>query len=151
MGLLPFAMLFAALRRTPDISKWQPIALLTRRFSAFSLASVAIMLLTGLINSLALVGSPSLLLSTLYGRVLVTKVAAFMVMIALGAMNLLRLKPRLAVDLAEGTATEGEPAARRLGANVRVELVLMILVMLLVGVLGLLAPAADAVMHERHH
>lgn len=150
-GLLPFAILLAILHRIPDASRWRAIIKATRRFSAISLASVAILLLSGIINTYSLVGSPSLLLSTDYGRVLVAKVGAFCLMVSLGAVNLLRYKPRLQIDLTEGITTEGQAALARLRMNVLLESILSAMVIAFVGIVGLLPPAAEAMMHHHHH
>ncbi len=55
-GLLPFFLLLRKLRRTPESTRWQSIALLVSRFSAFSLGGAALLAMTGFINSWFLVG-----------------------------------------------------------------------------------------------
>jgi putative copper resistance protein D len=151
VGLLPLAMLLFKLRRWTEPAKWVIVSQLVRRFSAMSLASVALLALSGLVNSWILVGSVSNLFSTLYGKVLLAKIALFCGMVMLGAINLLRLKPHLAIDLTDGIAAEGEAAARRLQKNVAIEAALAAGVFILVGLLGLLPPAMEAMMHEHHH
>jgi len=75
-----------------------------------SLIVVGVLCVTGLVNSLFLVGSVSSLSTTDYGRWLVVKVVLFIVMIGLGAMNFKRWKPRLAeaneIDLNDAEAAE---------------------------------------------
>jgi len=70
---------------------------LVRRFSASSLVAVAVMALTGLLNSIFMVGSFRALLTSAYGQLLISKVILFFVMVGFGAWNLFLLKPRLAV------------------------------------------------------
>lgn len=147
VGLLPFLVLLAKLRKWEGPERWDVIAAVTRRFSATSLASVIVLTATGLINSLYLVGSPAHLFTTDYGKALTTKLAIFLVMIALGAMNLLRWKPRLSAAPDERAAQ----VAARLQRNVAIEIALGAIVVLVVGLLGLLPPAIDAITHHHHH
>jgi len=148
VGLLPLVLVMWKLRRT---NNWTQIAPIVRRFSVMSLTSVALLIITGLVNSWILVGSVSDLFSTAYGRVLIAKVILFLAMIGLGAVNLIHLKPRLSFDLSEGTSQPGHAAAKRLQFNVMIELTLSTAIFLLVGLLGLLPPAMEAVLHQHHH
>lgn len=150
IGLLPLAMLLIQLYRLPDSAKWPAMAMLVRRFSAMSLFSVAVLVLTGIINTWALVGSVSNLFSSTYGLILLAKIVLFCGMLALGAMNLIHLKPRLSIDLADGISTQGEIAARRLQKNVAIEVALAAGIFVLVGLLGMLPPAAHEMMHHHH-
>jgi putative copper resistance protein D len=134
-GLLPFALLLYRLRRQEAAEKWNRILTITRRFSAMSVASVAILAATGLINSWFMVGSVKNLWLTEYGKVLSIKIVCFVIMAGIGAINLLRLKPRLGVD------AEGPGVAARMQRNVVGELVLAGVIIAVVGVLGLLPPA----------
>jgi copper resistance protein D len=146
-GLLPFVLLLTHLRRHTRPEKWHAIASATRRFSATSLAGVIVLAGTGVINSLFLIGSLSDLVTTPYGKTLTAKILVFLAMVALGALNLLRWKPRLTSASDDRTAH----AAGRLRVNVALELALGAIVLLLVGLLGLLPPAIDAIAHVRHH
>jgi len=130
-GLLPFALLFSDLYRNALPEQRNCLITLTRRFSAMSLASVALLAVTGLANSWFLVGPPSNLWRTAYGRVLLGKIALFAIMVGIGAINLLRLKPRI---------SDGAVAAQ-LKFNVRAEALLSAGVVILVAILGLLQPA----------
>jgi putative copper resistance protein D len=124
-GLLPFAMLLAKIRRTDPGA----IVILTRRFSALSLISVALLTATGLMNSFFLVGSLHNLFWTTYGRVLMVKLVLFALTVSIGGMNLLLLKPRLPA------------ASAKLRGNVWLEVALAMLIVCAVAVLGLLPPA----------
>jgi putative copper resistance protein D len=106
---------------------------LTARFSAMSLTCVSLLTATGLVNACVLLGTVSNLWQTTYGRVLLVKIAVFTLMVGLGAINLLLLKPRL--------ATGQRRAANWLGLTVTAELVLTIAVIAIVALLGLLPPA----------
>ena len=147
VGLLPFLLLLNRLRKSDGAEKWNAIATITRRFSATSLACVILLSTTGLINSLYLVGSPSQLLTTDYGKALTAKLAIFLVMIGLGAINLLKCRPGLcAIPDARASLF-----AARLQRNVAIELALGAILFIAVGLLGILPPAIDAMAHHHHH
>ena len=139
-GLLPFALLLRDLRRTPDPPRAGLIAALVRRFSALSLGAVALLSLTGLINSWFLVGSFNNLLGQPYGRWLLAKIILFGLAVSLGAVNLLRLIPRL---LRKNAPTQdAESAARGMQFNVGLELWLGTIIVVIVAILGILPPAS---------
>ncbi len=66
-----------------------------RRFSGVALVCVGVMIASGLWTAWIHVGNPNLLLTTLYGRTLATKLVLVCALIGLGAVNLLWLLPRL--------------------------------------------------------
>jgi putative copper resistance protein D len=138
-GLLPFVLLLNKLRQNTGPSRWNLIAALVHRFSALSLVSVALLMTTGFINSWFLVGSLSNLLEQTYGRCLLVKIILFCFTVSIGAMNLLRLKPRLASE--KFPAEISEAAATQLQFNIRVELFLGIAIVIVVAILGILPPA----------
>jgi len=105
-----------------------------RRFSTIATLGLAVVLATGVARAMAEVGSPSNLLHTSFGLLLVVKLCLFCVLVALGARNHFRLVPALADDRAT-------PLFRR---AVRGELVLGIGILAVTGVLGGLAPATIA-------
>lgn len=105
-----------------------------RRFSSLGIVSVATLIISGMINAWILVGSFGALFVTDYGWVLMLKLAAFMVMVALAVANRFWLTPKL-------TAPEGEALAS-LTRNTIAEIVLVLFVFAVVGLLGTLHPAA---------
>src|SRR5215469_6571902 len=154
-GLLPLALLLAAARRE-EIS----LALArdaTLRFSTLGLISVGLLIATGIVNGWILAGSVPALIGTDYGRLLLAKVALFFAMVAVAAVNRLRLTPRLALAissppcgqaLAHERDADGAPAAARtaLGALARnslVEATFGLAILVIVGALGTLPPGAD--------
>jgi putative copper export protein len=137
MGLAPFALLLFQLRKLPQPQRRAGVAALTFRFSAMSLISVGLLAITGVINSLYMIRSFSDLVGINYGRLLIFKVTVFLIMFSLGAVNLIRLKPRL-LALESDAAAGG--AAASLQWNVAVELSLAFAVVIATAVLGLLAP-----------
>ncbi|HEY3763292.1 MAG TPA: CopD family protein [Verrucomicrobiae bacterium] len=133
-GLLPFAILLRRLRQAGG-----PIVVLfVRRFSALSLASVSLLALTGIINACYLVGSFSDLVEQPYGRWLLVKVSLFVIAVAIGAVNLFHLKPKLSAT--DSTTQTREMAVAQLQFNVQTELLLGIAIVIIVAVLGILPP-----------
>ena len=139
VGLLPLALLLSKLRQSPDPAHWHSIATLTGRFSALSLISVALLTVTGFINSWFLVGSFSNLLEQTYGRWLLAKIILFCIAVAIGAVNLLHLKPCLMLEKLQ--SENSEMTAVQLQLNIQVELFLGIIIVIIVAVLGILPPA----------
>ncbi len=140
-GLLPLALLLFTARRslTPV---WATVAReATRRFSALGLVAVVSLTFSGLVNSWVLVGSIAGLVGTPYGRLLLVKLSLLLLVIAIAAVNLLYLKPRL---LGPQSAEPGAPLKgllRRLQYNVIGEACLGTAILLIVGFLGILPPA----------
>jgi copper resistance protein D len=132
-GLVPLALLFAAARRAADGSAVAMVREATRRFSTLGLVGVATLLATGIVNTVFLVGSVPALLGTTYGRLLLAKIALFVAMVAVAAVNRLRLTPRLTGD---GAAD----AMRQLQRNSLVEAVLGLAILGIVGALGTIPP-----------
>jgi putative copper resistance protein D len=141
-GLLPLTLLLVQACRSSESSLLLAAGAITRRFSALSLLVVAALAATGLTNSYFLVGSLRALIASEYGRLLMLKVLLFVIMIDLGACNLLRFKPQLA--LANEQNAMQRDALRKLTRNVIAELCLGMLVVLIVGALGATPP-------PRHH
>ncbi len=139
VGLLPFLLSLQNLRRGAGPLPVNAIAALVQRFSAVSLASVALLSLTGLANSWFLVGSFANLFNQTYGHWLLLKLVLFLGAVAIGAANLLRLKPCLALET--GETQKHEAACRQLQFNVQVELLLGVVIVVVVAVLGFLPPA----------
>jgi copper resistance protein D len=110
-------------------------------FSGVGSAVVATLVLTGLVNSWFLVGLDGLgrIANSPYGLLLIAKLVLFAGMLALAAANRFRHTPGLAAALAEGAADRTLPALRR---SVAFETALGLAILVLVGVLGTLAPVA---------
>jgi putative copper resistance protein D len=132
LGALPgLAALLAHARKasTPEAA-----GIAARRFSTLGVVSVGILVITGIVNAWYTVGSVPALLATVYGRLLLLKLVLFGAMLALAAINRLRLTPRL-------TAGRGAWAARQLERNAIAETALGLAVLGVVGVLGMTSPA----------
>ena len=70
-----------------------------RRFSAVAAISVTLLFATGLYSMGVEVASPDALLTTFYGRALMTKLAIVLIVVLIGGLNALLLHPRLAQPL----------------------------------------------------
>lgn len=114
-------------------------------FFGVGAALVALLLLTGLVNSWRLVGPAHVasLLTSPYGRLLSAKVVLFIIMAALAATNRFWFLPPLARELPRGTVSG--PAHARLRQAVIVETVISILILALVSWFGTLDPATPMV------
>ncbi len=130
-GLVPFALMFRAVRRDGGEAVQSFISVATRRFSMLGVFAVSALAGSGLVNAWMLVGSPTALVETDYGRLLLLKLAIFLAMIAIASFNRLRLSPHL-------------PDTRAIAAlerNSLVEVGLGACVIGIVGALGTLPPA----------
>ena len=104
----------------------------TKRFSLLGIVSVGTLVVGGLVNTWFLLSGPRDLLATDYGRLVLCKIGLFAAMIAIATVNRYHLTPQLP-----------EPTAMRaLRRNSLAEIGLGLLVMLFVGALGTIAPAA---------
>ncbi len=131
-GLVPLILLLASIPRDAGTEALLETGAAVRRFSGTSLAAVGVISLTGLVESYFLVGSPMNLVTTVYGRLLLLKLVLFAGMVLLGAQNL--------------SSVRTLPAAGQMPATLRRNVVLEIaagaVILILVGALGLSAPAA---------
>ena len=111
------------------------------RFSTLGIVSVTTILLSGVVNTAILIGSPHGLVATEYGRLLMFKIAIFAVMLAFAAVNRFRLTPQLASTGNDQSSV----ALRHLIRNSAIETTLGLSIIVVVGVLGTLHPAVHLV------
>jgi putative copper resistance protein D len=104
---------------------------------------VAVLLLSGIVNSWFLIGPVAwrAAFTTLYGRLLLIKIVLFALMLALAAVNRLRLVPKLQ---RAALASEGNAVWHALRATLIAETTLAMLVLGLVAVIGTLEPPISA-------
>jgi copper resistance protein D len=140
--LLPLALLLAMTGR--DAATLAVARNATLRFSTLGLASVATILVTGMINSWYLVGGIVALTRTAYGQLLMIKIALFAIMVAIASTNRSWLTPRLVTDPSLSIA---QKARRALCGNALIEAAIGAFVVAIVAVLGTLAPASHANRH----
>jgi copper resistance protein D len=140
-SLVPLAAFLLMMLKSSQAETIALASPVVRRFSASSLIAVSFLALTGLLNSIFMVGSFPALLTSAYGQILISKLILFSAMIGFGAWNLLVLKPRIRPDL-PSVRFEERSALRQLVRNILWEIGLGILVILIVGLLGITPPPA---------
>ena len=139
-GLVPLAVLLRRCALSADPAHLTLARQSVRRFSALALVCVSALIVTGAFNSWSLVGGFPQLFGTAYGKLLLGKLALLVPLLALGAANLLRIKPRLNRQ----TAASDKPITAELThltRNVIIEASLGALVLVIVGHMGVTAPA----------
>jgi len=117
------------------------------RFSRMAQFCVGVILLTGLYTTWIHMPSWGAFVSTWYGLALLTKILLFLPLLALGAANLLVIKPQLRDNLVEQgeQALEGALAIlKRFRSLVQAEAILGVVILLVVVFLTNLPPAATA-------
>jgi putative copper export protein/mono/diheme cytochrome c family protein len=114
----------------------------TDRFSLVGMASVAALVITGLVNSWFLVGSIPALIGTAYGRLLLLKLAIFAQMLTLAAFNRLRHTPRLLTLSREALLRAEVPPLRWLQRNAILEALLGALLLVVVSAISISTPGA---------
>jgi putative copper export protein/mono/diheme cytochrome c family protein len=134
--LLPLALLLRAARDQPGSLAGAYAAV--QRFSTLGVASVGTIVVTGIVNTWFLAGSVPALVGTDYGRLLLVKVALFLLMVAIAAVNRLLLMPGL-VDGQSGGSL------RQLQRNIAVEAIAGLVILMIVAKLGRMPPG----LHEQ--
>jgi copper transport protein len=139
------AMLVFVLRRATRTvegdQRGRLLATVVSRFSTLAAAAIALVLLSGVGQSLLYVSAPGQLTSTAYGRALLVKLATLAAILALGAVQRSRVLPRLRAAAARpGTGAAG----RRLRQVLLVELGVGVLAIAATGALATYAPSEVA-------
>lgn len=130
-GLFHFALAARPVFNMAPEERGMLLADLVPRFSTLALLSVGTLIITGLYSTWAQVGIlPALL--TPYGLTLLGKLALFVPLLALGAVNLLRLSPKLGRD---------DDTGGKLRRTVTLEALLGLAIILVVGLLTGMEPA----------
>jgi copper resistance protein D len=137
-ALIPLALVIGAALARRDAPSIAIAGEVVRRFSPLGVVSVGALAATGLVNTWAIVGNLSALVSTAYGRLLLVKIALFLAMVSLAGINRLRLTPRLQQKL---DPTGAADSLHRIGANAFIEAALGLGVVAIVGLLGTMSPA----------
>lgn len=106
-----------------------------RRFSSLGVGCVTVLLVSGTVNAWYLVGTMPALIGTIYGQVLLTKLAVVAAMLWLAAVNRWRLVPRLAAG------GDSSVTACQLARRAALEAALGLGVIALVAALGTMVPA----------
>lgn len=136
-SLIPLAMLLKAAHDQPDGMSTVVVQKAVLRFSTLGIASVAMLLATGTVNAWILTGTIPALVGTDYGRLLLVKVALFLAMVSIAAVNRFRLTPRL-IEKTSTIATRD--ALRQLRRNSLIEAATAATILSIVAVLGTMPP-----------
>ncbi|MGH2679732.1 MAG: copper resistance D family protein, partial [Actinomycetota bacterium] len=133
---------FPATKAMAAHDRVQIMAPTVSRFSDMATVAVGVLVVSGIFRSWIEVGAWRALVGTTYGLVLLTKVAAFLPMVGLGAVNRFWAKPRLARAVeAPGRGPGAMSTIRRL---ITVELVLAVVVIGVTASLVNIAPGRVA-------
>lgn len=151
IGMLAIlAVYFAWTRRhLTGQPRFEAQALALRRFSIAAVFSVALLLLTGVVNAVIEVGALGDLFDTGYGEVLLIKLFLLVPLLAIGVRNAYLLRPQMVQEAAERTTEQrreflGELDAE-LNKTVRWELAFAVAVLAVVAVLVQLTPSRGRV------
>jgi putative copper resistance protein D len=122
----------------------------TVRFSTLGIVSVGTLVVTGSINTWYLAGSIPALTETDYGRLLLLKIAVFLGMVAIAAVNRRQLTPHIVAGTTERAARH---ALRQLRRTVAVEIAAGATVLAIVAILGVTPPGIEeqTMPHAHHH
>jgi copper transport protein len=131
----------AATRAVADPAARTPVlAAPLTRFSAVALASVALLIASGVAQSIVHLRSFGDLLHTAFGRAVLIKIIVLLVLVVLGALNRRRSVPRIRAAAATGAAPGA--AGRVLRATLRAEVALLVVVLGVTAALVSYAPPA---------
>jgi copper resistance protein D len=137
---LPLAVMAICANHTHAKSDARAMHVALAQFSTIGIPIVAVLLLSGLINSGFLIGLSRwrALFTTGYGATLLVKLGLFSLMLVLAALNRYRTTPALRAALE--TQGSAPPTLGALQKTVLSETLLAFLVLLAVSVLGTLTP-----------
>jgi len=143
-GLIPLALLLVYLRRSREASWIAAACEVASRFSNLGIAAVGILLVSGTINALFLIGRTQALAGTDYGRLLLLKITLFAAMVGLAGINRQYLLPRICGEVG---MDQGSRTVRWLVRSTLVEIGVGLGVIVIVGMLGIMAPASNMPAH----
>ncbi len=142
LGALAALLILTVRRRSEAVDGDRILHRALHGFAGVGTASVAVLVLSGLVNSWFMVGPDRIagLLSTPYGLLLTGKLVLFALMLALAAANRFHLTPDLysALDDPEDLG----PAISRLKRSLAMETLLALGLLALVSIMGTLAPVS---------
>jgi putative copper resistance protein D len=143
-ALLPLAFLLSAAGKNNSLDIARTATL---RFSALGVISVGTLLVTGIVNTWYLAGSVEALTGTFYGQLLLAKIATFLAMVAIAAINRQWLTPRLVQN---ENAAAAQSALRQLRRNALIETLAGAAVICIVAVLGTKPPGIHIHQHPAY-
>jgi putative copper resistance protein D len=137
-GLAPLAAVLGRLGGGPASHEARRCARIAARFGNLAAGCVGVLVATGIVNAYFLLPTPLSLVDTAYGKLLLAKILLFAAMLAIAAVNRMRLTP--ALGAARDDPGLAGSAARRLRRNVWIEQALGFAVILIVAALGITPP-----------
>jgi copper transport protein len=138
------AVIVAVRRRRSDDDPLEAAAAIAR-FSGWAAITAGVLIAAGIALSWIEVGGWQALTTTLYGRLLLVKVAIVVVVLAAAGWNRFRLVPRVAAASLEDPPADDTRAWTTLLRLVRLEVALLVIVLLVTAVLANVTPAKAAV------
>ena len=151
-GLIPLALMLAYLHRFREENWVSAACTVAGRFSNLGILAVGIVLITGTINASFLVGGMQNLIETRYGQLLLLKVTLFAMMLCLAGFNRQYLLPRLYGNARNDLGNDfrndlGSRTVQWLVRSALIEISFGLGIIVIVGMLGIMAPATDMAAH----
>jgi putative copper resistance protein D len=143
-AIVPFVLLLTCLRRFREEGWELTIVAIGNRFSTLGILAVGILLVSGTINASFLLDGMATLIDTFYGRLLLLKISLFAIMLCLAGINRQYLLPRLRDEAWSG---KNSRIVQQLLRNSLFEIALGGGIILIIGVLGVTAPANEIISH----
>jgi len=143
-ALIPFVLLLCRLHALGKEGAVSAASAVGNRFSTLGVLAVGILLASGIINASFLLEGLHSLIDTPYGLLLLLKIMLFAAMLCVAGVNRQYLLPRLGHD---AKPDQGSRTVRQLFRNSLIEIALGGGIILLVGMLGIMAPAKDVAGH----
>jgi putative copper resistance protein D len=142
LGALAALLIMTLRHRSGDSASDRVLHGALHGFSGVGTAAVAVLVLSGLVNSWFTVGVDGIgrLVTTPYGRLLLAKLALFGLMVALAASNRFHLTPDLAEALDD--PDDIRSAVARLKRSLALETLIAVALLGVVAVMGTLAPVS---------
>jgi len=143
-ALLPLSVLILCSLRSQTMTDARTTLENLEQFSGIGPAVVAVLILTGLVNTWFLVGLEQWqgLITTAYGNALIIKLILFGGMLLLAGSNRYRLSPALRTDIEDFRPVAS--SLRALRTSILIETVLAFLVLVTVALLGILEPTISS-------
>jgi len=139
LPLLAVILIRAAHRQSPALDRTAVRTI--QRFSPIGVACVGALIVTGWINAGYLVATWAALFGTMYGQLLLLKLALFALMLAFAARNRFILTPRLE-EAVHGRDDASRAEMRYIARNAWIESILAVVIVVIVGALGITVPGA---------
>jgi len=135
-----------ALRLIPELNRYKLISQIAPRFSSLALASVILLIATGVYSALRQISSWEAFFTTTYGRAIAIKHVLLIFTIGVAAIHFLNVVPhlsRIADSIAQATAEQAQSLIRRFRSLVSIEAAMVVAVLFFAGILTLVPTASQ--------